>query len=488
MTFYYYMIFFVLYFSSLLLFVKPDTSVHILSEQYGNGQLITSSTLNWIPDLRYSASKEFVIGGFEIIEYSSEGSLQIKKRPIFVCRAMHNGIWVAGGQKEGDKRCTVTLTGNVRSYERYQLLENVENAARVSWNDWTKFYRPPFGSVATDKLYVARHIINQTAHNGERPFQTHYIGTLSSQDTLGTITYVKEDGNEGSAEFGQLLVETEPISYELNTVVLNNMKQQIVKKKLQILGEATIKNEGSTPVVMAEAFVNIYLYTLYWGQGHAMLKGLNTSVILQNKTRLSDTKWGIDIKENRTNVYTVEVYLQPGTAVNVTLRGYYTDVEVPYSGKLLSHYKDNASTDPRMINGVRREESIVDITPEFGSVYYFHNYNLIPTTVTFLSNESTTSKMLIMTNHQQQTNRLDLANNNPERQLKKENAVIDMNEILNSVTQHEVANIQGDDGVPLSLKNKSEQSMATNTRVSRFVLLGITMLTSMLSLLLNRVT
>jgi hypothetical protein len=117
---------------------------------------------------------------------------QLKKRPIFVCRALHNGIWVAGGQKEGKKHCTVTLTGNVRSYERYQLLENVENAARLSWNNWTKFYRPPVGSVATDKLYVARHTANQVKQEGQKSNQTHYIGTLSSQDTLGTITYVKE--------------------------------------------------------------------------------------------------------------------------------------------------------------------------------------------------------------------------------------------------------------------------------------------------------
>ena len=54
--------------SSLLLLVSADTSVHILSTKYGNGQLITSSILNWIPDSHYSASKDIVIGGFQIVE------------------------------------------------------------------------------------------------------------------------------------------------------------------------------------------------------------------------------------------------------------------------------------------------------------------------------------------------------------------------------------------------------------------------------------
>lgn len=113
-----------------------------------------------------------------------------------------------------------------------------------------------------------------------------------------------QDGNEGTADKGQVLVETEPIAYELNAVKLNNQRKTLTKREERILGQATIKNEGSTPAKMAEAFAYSYLYTIYWGQGHAMIKGLNTTVTLLNKTRLSDVKWGIPIKENRTNVHT----------------------------------------------------------------------------------------------------------------------------------------------------------------------------------------
>lgn len=52
----------------LLLLANADNSVHILSKY----QLITSTTLNWLPRAHYDPSKEIVIGGFEIEE--SEGT------------------------------------------------------------------------------------------------------------------------------------------------------------------------------------------------------------------------------------------------------------------------------------------------------------------------------------------------------------------------------------------------------------------------------
>lgn len=50
-------------FGVLLLLTNADNSVHILSKYH---QLITSTTLNWLPRTHYDRSKEIVIGGFEI--------------------------------------------------------------------------------------------------------------------------------------------------------------------------------------------------------------------------------------------------------------------------------------------------------------------------------------------------------------------------------------------------------------------------------------
>lgn len=68
--------------SSLLVLARAETSVHILSK-YGNGQLVTSSILTWIPHTQYSATKSFVIGGFEIISTSTGSFIRNDAHFIF---------------------------------------------------------------------------------------------------------------------------------------------------------------------------------------------------------------------------------------------------------------------------------------------------------------------------------------------------------------------------------------------------------------------
>ena len=98
-------------------------------------------------------------------------------------------------------------------------------------------------------------------------------------------------------------METEPIRYELNSVKLNTNKIREKKRVAKVLGSATLKNTGSQPGVIAEAFTYSYNYTQYWGQGHAILKGLDTSITLQNKTKLPDIAWGISETKPRVEVY-----------------------------------------------------------------------------------------------------------------------------------------------------------------------------------------
>lgn len=116
------------------------------------------------------------------------------KKPLHVCRALHNGVWVSGTQLGDEKRCTVSIHGNVRSYEKYDLLENVDNAARVSWRHWDIYTPLPVGAVATDKMYVARYEVSSIDEaNPNLPYTyTHYIGTMNMNDNFGTIFYVKD--------------------------------------------------------------------------------------------------------------------------------------------------------------------------------------------------------------------------------------------------------------------------------------------------------
>lgn len=114
--------------------------------------------------------------------------------PIYVCRAIHSSVWVAGMLTHKEKRCTVTIHGIVKSYENYELLENVDNAARITWVSWNKYTQPPVGAVFVNKMLLARYEI--PAEDKSR--YTHYIGTLSSSDNFGNIIYANEVSGDGS--------------------------------------------------------------------------------------------------------------------------------------------------------------------------------------------------------------------------------------------------------------------------------------------------
>lgn len=85
---------------------------------------------------------------------------------------------------------------------------------------------------------------------------------------------------------------------------MNFIKKREKKRERRILGTATLSNTGSESGKVAEAFTYSYNYTQYWGQGHAILKGLNTSITLQNKKKLPDIVWGIPESKVQVDVKT----------------------------------------------------------------------------------------------------------------------------------------------------------------------------------------
>lgn len=114
---------------------------------------------------------------------------EARRRPLYVCRAMHNSVWVAGTQKDKERVCTVTMYGSVQSYDKYELLENIDGAARIAWIRLDKYLQPHVGAVYVDnKMLVARHMVPK---DKKEPRYTHYIGTLSSEN-FGNIIYVNE--------------------------------------------------------------------------------------------------------------------------------------------------------------------------------------------------------------------------------------------------------------------------------------------------------
>uniref|UniRef100_A0ABD2WAD1 Uncharacterized protein n=1 Tax=Trichogramma kaykai TaxID=54128 RepID=A0ABD2WAD1_9HYME len=154
------------------------TKVMILGSEFFTDQLDVIS------------NKKVQIHGTELHYPTEIKPLDITKRKlIFVCRASHNGIQVTGNLVYGSKFCVVTHLSQVGQYKKFQLLENIEGAARMIWVHWDDYSLPPPGSVTTDKYFIARHKEDTLNINSNC---SHTIGLLNTFETLGTITYVNE--------------------------------------------------------------------------------------------------------------------------------------------------------------------------------------------------------------------------------------------------------------------------------------------------------
>lgn len=96
----------------------------------------------------------------------------------------------------------MTIHGVVKSYTKYELLENVDGAARVAWVHWNRFLQPQLGAVYIDKMLVARH----EAPKDKKSRYTYYIGTLRAIDNhfFGSIVYVNEVSTEISRALSNL--------------------------------------------------------------------------------------------------------------------------------------------------------------------------------------------------------------------------------------------------------------------------------------------
>jgi hypothetical protein len=112
-------------------------------------------------------------------------------------------MWVSGELRPEDKSCIVSFLGVKKSYERYQVLQNVDDGARLSWSRWYKYSIVPTGAVACGdgvETFVARrrggsNQESNTAYDTNidgTPGFTYHIGKLDPKDGLGKISILNE--------------------------------------------------------------------------------------------------------------------------------------------------------------------------------------------------------------------------------------------------------------------------------------------------------
>lgn len=134
---------------------------------------------------------------------------------------------------------------------------------------------------------------------------THNVGKFNPNDNLGIFYVVDQNNKELSFEDGEVLVETEPISYEIRSIRPDRSSPARYPKKEKILGEAVLKNEENGLQRVDSVISYEYTYSLFWGKGHGLLTGLPFKVFFSNNTQI-DGQWAIPKKENKIEVASIE--------------------------------------------------------------------------------------------------------------------------------------------------------------------------------------
>ncbi|XP_056648619.1 protein unzipped [Diorhabda sublineata] len=377
-------------------FVKAEPSVHILAENLE--QFITSTTLEWIPYNDKISLRNAVVAAYQIVEEpknneaelseNETGEDDLTKRPVYVCRAKINSVWVSGQLRPTKNVCVVSLYGKVTDYKEFDVLISIEDSAKLSWVHKDKYTLISQGAVTNGenvlRSFVARRAAN--SHDKEGSL-SHYIGKFTPSENLGMFYVVDQNNIEIPYEDGELLIETEPISYELKNIKFARINKHHPKKQ-QVLGHAILKNEENT-FQRVESVINYsYDYNLFWGKGHGLLTGLPLKVNLPSGNQINGS-WALHYVAPQVELVPVERFLEAGTAVNVTLLGNYTELEIPYTATIVQNYKDGEKREI-IIRDTKRENKMMEIIAEYTPAYYLHNNSLVPTTTTTSTTTTTT--------------------------------------------------------------------------------------------------
>ncbi|XP_018572054.1 protein unzipped [Anoplophora glabripennis] len=372
-----------------VLSVKADHSVHILSENFE--QYITSSTLQWVPsnEIDEKLLDSAVVAAYQSFEEPRENELEEESqdilvhtvdKPVYVCRARINSVWVSGQLRPKKSACVVSLYKKVSEYNQFEVLVSIEKSSRLSWVYKNKYTLISEGAVTSGenilKTYIARRSAN--SHNKDGSL-TYNVGKFTPSENLGVFHLVDQNNNELQFEDGEILVETEPIAYELKSIKLERFRGRFPRTQKK-LGEAVLKNEEDVLQHVASVISYKYNYSLFWGKGHGLLTGLPFTVTLPNGTHVKG-QWAVPKEELKSEVAPVEKYLEAGTAVNVTLMGNYTESEIPYNATVVAIYKDGEKKEIE-IRDTKREKIVSDVIALYDPVYFLHNNSHVPTTTT----------------------------------------------------------------------------------------------------------
>ncbi|ALC42815.1 uzip [Drosophila busckii] len=364
----------------LLVMVTPsEATVHSVFT-YKNastqlGQVVTSSTLVW----------ETYDGPWQM-QFAVEGGKYVtadEHYPIFVCRVNIDGMHTSGHTEKIQQKHVCKAEG--KNNENFDVLMNKGHLGKIGWRQWTKFTAGvPVGAIRIgEDSYIGRHKDAAGEHHGA----DYNLGSLELTG-LGKIR-VMEQQEERNYDEGEVLIETEPVRYELRDIKLDRLRT-LIRDNLTELATGQLENLGDTYNTMEKVMSYSFDQLQYWGSHEGVARGLPTKIYEKDASTPSEINWALKRGEKRPETKVVSAKLWPGTAINVTLLGNYVTLEAPYSAKLFAYYHGSESVS-RKISAELRKSYLKDVKLEFSPVFWIENGTIVPTTTTTSTTSTSTT-------------------------------------------------------------------------------------------------
>jgi len=345
------------------------------------GQLVSSTTLRWESA---DSSKGFSTRDSHVVRVNRKD-----RDSAAVCRGWYQNILVpgmtlkTGGDGEGQLHCAVTFNKRLHLLDSYQVMTDRAGTSRLEWRHWDQFTKMPVGVVSftEESTYVARKASRHQvgAINLMPGFKNEMVAF--DPDTMTTIDEVK----------GQMLVEVEPIRYEMESIRFIDWREKVQKEEV-CLGARVLSNSagesdneelaGSGEWTDLSTIVTYNAtYQFYWGQMAGLIKALPTSAETFSKKQRLEFKWGMPHKYERHRIMKISDRLLPGTSSNVSVWAFNTRRELPYTAKLVSIF-ESGKTKTKRVEGFYVETLLTDVELKRGSPYFTETGELSPTTTT----------------------------------------------------------------------------------------------------------
>lgn len=116
-------------------------------------------------------------------------------------------MWEPGTLLNKSRLCQVSNIEKVYTTEQYEVLQNVEQAARLVWKAWDRNTEIALKAVSADHYYVAHtHSPNLKIYSEKLAVgQTHWIGKIDPKyGLIGRMSVINEvSGSDKSTRFYQ---------------------------------------------------------------------------------------------------------------------------------------------------------------------------------------------------------------------------------------------------------------------------------------------